>query len=105
MPELENVMNNDMKCSEMMFGSQVKYGITYKINQKSFDIHRRKYEHDFKVPINHHNLEGSLGLEIASMNIFILANIDKIRIYDSNTFQILDSLPIKLLKTETREAN
>ena len=50
MPELENVMNNYMKCSEMMFGSQVKYGITYKVNQKSFDIHRRKYWHDFKVP-------------------------------------------------------
>ena len=30
MPELENVMNNYMKCSEMMFGFQVKYGITYK---------------------------------------------------------------------------
>ena len=105
MPELENLMSNYMKCSDMMFGSQVKYGITYKTNQKSFDIHRRKYWHDFKVPINHHNLEDSIGLEVASMKIFFLANIDEIRVYDSNTFKILDTLPIKLLKTETREPN
>ena len=34
MPNLENVMNNYMKCSQMMFGSRVKYGIAYKPNQR-----------------------------------------------------------------------
>ena len=51
MPKLENVMNNFMNCSQMMFGSKVKYGITYKTNEKSFDIHRRKYEHDYLVNV------------------------------------------------------
>ena len=32
MPELENVMYNYMGCSQMMFGSKVRYGITYKTN-------------------------------------------------------------------------
>lgn len=32
MPELENVMQNYMKCSQMMFGSKVRYCITYKTN-------------------------------------------------------------------------
>lgn len=31
-PTLENVMFNFMNCSQMMFGSRVKYGITYKTN-------------------------------------------------------------------------
>lgn len=31
-PMLENVMANFMGCSEMMFGSRVRYGITYKTN-------------------------------------------------------------------------
>ena len=31
-PVLDNVMFNYMNCSQMMFGSKVKYGITYKIN-------------------------------------------------------------------------
>lgn len=31
-PRLENVMNNFMQCSQMMFGTKVRYGITYKTN-------------------------------------------------------------------------
>ena len=50
-PKLENVMNNYMSCSQMMFGSKVKYGITYKTGERSFDIHRRKYEHDYLVNV------------------------------------------------------
>ena len=30
--KLENAMANYMKCQKMMFGSKVKYGITYKAN-------------------------------------------------------------------------
>ena len=66
MPTLENVMYNYMNCSQMMFGSKVKYGITYKTNQKSFVIYRRKYEHNFKVPVASENYEGAKGLEIKS---------------------------------------
>lgn len=50
-PTLENVMYNYMSCSQMMFGSAVRYCITYKTNQKSFDIYRRRYEHDFCVNV------------------------------------------------------
>ena len=46
MPILENVMRNHMSCTQMMFGSKVKYGITYKGGEKSFKIYRRKYIHN-----------------------------------------------------------
>ena len=58
-PELENVMANFMNCNQMMFGSKVRYCITYKTNQKSFDIYRRKYEHDYKVNVVTENYDGS----------------------------------------------
>ena len=32
MPILENVMANYMSCNQMMFGSKVRYGVTYKTN-------------------------------------------------------------------------
>jgi hypothetical protein len=88
-----------------MFGSKVKYGITFKTNQRSFAIYRRKYLHNFKVNVCQDNLEGSKGLEFTSMNIFLVTKIDKVRIYDSTTYEQLDEIPIKLLPTETREPN
>lgn len=38
-PQLENVMYNYMKCTQMMFGKRVRYGITYKQNEMSFDVY------------------------------------------------------------------
>ena len=52
MPELENVMHNYMNCNQMMFGSRVRYGITYKTNERSFHVYKRKFTHDFIVNID-----------------------------------------------------
>ena len=71
MPKLENVMYNYMSCTQMMFGSKVRYGITYKTNQRSFTIYRRKYEHNFKVPVVSRNLEGAKGLELPKSGMFL----------------------------------
>jgi hypothetical protein len=70
---LENVMNNFMNCSIMMFGAKVKYGVTYKSNEASIDIYRRKYEHDFKVCTVEMDLDGSRGLPVESMNAFLVS--------------------------------
>jgi hypothetical protein len=75
-----------MNCNQMMFGSKVRYGVTYKTNQRSFDIYRRKYQHDFKVPINGENLEGSFGLELRNMRSYLVAKVDKITMYCADTF-------------------
>lgn len=39
MPNLENVMYNYMGCNQMMFGRRVRNGVTYKTNQRSFDVY------------------------------------------------------------------
>jgi len=76
MPKFENVMSNYMNCNQMMFGSKVRYCVTYKTNQKAFDIYRRKYYHDFKVPITDENLEGSIGLELPKHNTYLVSKVD-----------------------------
>ena len=96
MPTLENVMYNFMNCSQMMFGKMVKYCITYKTNQKSFDIHRRKFVHDFRVNVVPADLDGSRGLPIETMNAFLVSMVDVIKFYDIDTFEEIKACEIKI---------
>jgi hypothetical protein len=59
MPTLENVMYNFIKCSSLLFGSRVRYGIAFKVNQPGFDIITRTCYHNFKVCIKIGNFEGA----------------------------------------------
>jgi hypothetical protein len=86
MPHLDNVMFNYMNCNQMMFGSKVRYCITYKTNQRAFVIYRRKYLHNFKVPVVQANLEGSKGLELNATQQFLVTQLDKVLIYCSETY-------------------
>ena len=51
-PTLENVMYNFMGCNQMMIGSKVRYAITYKTNERGFDIYQRKYMHNLRVCVD-----------------------------------------------------
>lgn len=86
MPEIENVMNNFMNCSMMMFGAKGIYGITYKINEGNFDLYRRKYIHDYKVTVVDMDLDGSRGLPIESMNAFLVSKKNKVIFFSQDTF-------------------
>ena len=61
-------MFNHMNCNQIMIGPKVKYAVTYKINEQSFEIHRRRYIHGFKVPvITKQNYEGGICLDLPSV--------------------------------------
>jgi len=60
----------------MMFGAKVRYGITYKTNQRSFAIYRRKHMHNFKVPVVATNMEAAKGLELTTMDTFLVSRVD-----------------------------
>jgi hypothetical protein len=85
-PSLDNVMFNFMACDMMLFGTKANFGITYKNNQNSFEIYQRHYHHNYLVPTVDENLEGSKGLELKSINAFLVSKIDKIILYDSESF-------------------
>ena len=51
------------------------------------------------------NLEKSKAIELEHLNKFLVTKVDKVTMYDSDTYEECGQLPITLLKTETREAN
>jgi len=72
MPKLDNVMNNFINCSQMMFGSLVRYGISFKTNQPNFSIWVRKCFHNFKVAKSIDNMEGSIGANLPSLEQYVM---------------------------------
>lgn len=85
----------------MMFGANGMYCVTYKTNEQVFEVLRRKYYHDFKIPISNENLEGCKGLELPQMKAFLCAKGSKVNFYDSLTFKQIDELQIAGLESET----
>ena len=65
-PILKNVMFNYIGCSQIIFDKTLNYAVTYNLNQEDFEIHRRKYQHDFKAKISDHNFEGCMAVELES---------------------------------------
>ena len=90
-----------------MFGSKVRYGVTYKINQKSIDIWTREYQHNFVAPIVHDNLKGAIGFLLSKLNLFLVTHEDVVKFYDIDNYQEVKEmkLHIGLLETITRERN
>lgn len=86
MPELENVMMNYMSCNQMMFGSKVRYGISFKLNERCFNLYRRKYQHNLKVCVDDENFENSKGLALPKLNLFLVSRVSDVLIYDSKTY-------------------
>lgn len=44
-------------------------------------------------------------MELETMHAFLVAHVDQINMYDNTDFKKIDTVPIKLLVTETREPN
>lgn len=94
-----------MEATQCMYGKRVRYGITYKQNERSFNLYRRKYMHNLKVCINNKDMEGAFACLFDKYNCMLVAKIDEVFIFDSHSYQLKDKLPIKLLPTTAREPN
>jgi hypothetical protein len=105
MPELENVMYNFMACNQMMVGSMRRYAISYKQNERCFQIYTRKNMHNLRVCVDDQNFEGSKATEVQTSNLILVTKIDQILIYNSKTFKICGKIPISLLVSVSREPN
>ena len=78
----------------MIYGPKVRYCITYKASERYFNIYRGKYQNSFKSPLIKKNLEGSKGLEIKCLDAFVVTDVDKVYIYDTNNYKRIDQLDI-----------
>ena len=61
--------------------------------------------HNLKVCVQGDDYSGALSLEIVSMNTFLVSKVDKVLMFDSDSYQMCGEITIKLLPTETREPN
>jgi hypothetical protein len=61
--------------------------------------------HNLKVCVNDTNFEGSKALELPNSNTILVTNIDKVLIFEMESFKNIGNLPITLLQSETREPN
>ena len=66
----------------MMYGVRGKYGITFKTNERSFDIYRRKYVHDYKVTVDHKSFDQAKCIPFNEMNILLVTAVTAIKFYD-----------------------
>ena len=72
-PTLENCMYNYMRCSSLMFGARVRYGISFRQSEPGIHIYKRKQFHNFKCCIDNHNYENAFCDEIKSVGQYIVA--------------------------------
>lgn len=100
-------MHNFMNCTNMIFGSKVRYCITFKTNCKNFEVFTRKHVQGFKVRLLQENLEGSKGIDVESMGTFLVSKKDSVHMYDAQNFQekIDHTIKIQLMESKTREVN
>lgn len=99
LPTLENVMTNFMLCNQMMIGAAKRYSITYKTNEKDFEIYRRKFMHNLRVCVNDKNFEGAKAVELPKSNLFLVSDISEVLMIDSSNYEVVGKLPINLLET------
>ena len=86
-PVLENTIVNFMQCNNMLFSANRAYCATYKTNQTGFNIYNRKYTHDFRAKVDSKNFEGCLGLNVSTLDVILVSNINKIHMFDAKTFE------------------
>ena len=98
-------MYNYMMCNQMMIGAMKRYSITFKQNERSFDIYQRKYMHNLRACVDDGVWEGSQAVEIPKSNLVLISQVDQVIMFDNQDFTRCGEIPIKLLITETREPN
>jgi aspartate 1-decarboxylase len=77
----------------MMFGAKVRYSVLYKANQPGISIYTRQSYHNFRVTINNHNFEGSVGCNLKKRNAHVITEEGGklISIYDNVSMEQLQT--------------
>jgi hypothetical protein len=108
-PIHENVINNYMRCSSIVFGqsSKERYCLTYRSNRRSFEIFRKKHNHSFKGMVIDEDLDKSLGVEMIRQGALLVSKKDTVMIIDSVTYKEKYRFSISLMdqQEEEREPN
>jgi hypothetical protein len=83
-----------MNCSMMIYGKELMYAITYKVNQPGFTIYTRQYYHNFRIGINNNNFECSHGINIPILKRYAVGKGTKIQIFDQDDFSLIQTIEV-----------
>ena len=81
MPELENVINNYMQCSQLIFGTKGWYCLSFKNELRNFYVHQRKLIHSYSACITDEDLDHSIGVKVGSLDGFLVSKGNEILLY------------------------
>jgi len=85
----------------MLFGSKVRYCVTFAGGEKSFNVYTRKAQDTFYGNVVEQNFGTSDGIIHQSMNAILVSQMEKIKFYDAESFLEFNSceITIPLLKS------
>lgn len=73
------------------------------LNTKNFTIITKKYNQAFNLKLSKEQFEGVHSLDLPKSNLFFISNINKLKIYNKETFLFIDVMLVELFTSETRE--
>lgn len=85
----------------MIIDNKSNLCFTYKQNQDSFSIIKRRYDHGFHEIIDHQSREGFNGQNYPTKNIFVTSDTNYIYIHAEDTFQIMNRVQVPIAKSDT----
>lgn len=88
LPRVENVMFNSTGSFQMIIGTKSRYSITFRMKQSGFMVMSKKHTNNFRVEVTTANVEGSVGVNIPSINAYVGCEKLKIGVYDDKTFEV-----------------
>ena len=89
MPVLKSVIFNFLGISNLIESISKEVYITYTVGQEDFTVHRRKYHHDFRIPIESmKRSKHCCAIEIQKAKIYCISDGKSINTYKQDEFKI-----------------
>ena len=93
-PVLKTVIFNYLGGDEIILRKKMSFIIDLKYGKQYFTVLRRKYIHCISTKIIKEEFTESCALELPISKVFLISQIDRVKIYCSNTFKYLGELPV-----------
>ena len=103
LPKLKNVSFNYLGDLSTLISKNMIFCVSFRLNTKNFTIITKKYNQAFNVKLSNEQFEGVRSLDLPKSNLFLISNINKLKIYNQETFQFIDVMLVELFTSETRE--
>ena len=89
------VMLNYMKCTSLMFGSRVRFGIGFTERERNVTIYQRKMFHNFKVYLDQNKFNDAVAIDLPLQKKYMIGNQALIQIRAHGTHEVVETIKVK----------